>query len=726
MAAPTTEDRLRAVHDRAVERFDRAYCAQRDIRQQCAQDRRFVFVPGAQYDGDIGEQFANRARFEINKMHQAVLRTFSEYRNNRVSVDFRPADEDTSDETADFLDSLYRADEQESGGQEAYDTAFEEGVAGGMGAWRLINAYEDEEDEDDDRQRIRMVPIPDADQSVFFDADAKRYDKADAMCAWVITPLADDSYEAETGEEGGAPMERSVYTERKTSRDKGAGVASFDKVSRTGVFDWFQPDVIYVAEYYEVEMAKDTLTVFEQEASSEEVKVKRSQFADKADYDAKLKELQDQGFAVKRTKKIKTRRVHKYLIDGNRVIEDCGYIAGKHIPVVPYYAKRQIVDGIERVSGRVRLAIDAQRLYNMLASALAEIAADSPKEKPIFTPQQIAGHEEMWSRDNIDRYPYLLVNPLTDAAGQMIPTGPIAYTKPPQIPPALAGLIQLVGADLQELLGTNGDQQEVVSNISAKAVELIQNRLDMADFVFMDNLKQSMRRAGEIWLSMARDLYDEDERPMRVVKADGSDEVRKLRVPGTGKDGAAIYLNDPNAGKFKAVADVGPSFTTRRDGTVRAITGMLQFVEDLQDKAVLTGVAIQNLEGEGLQDVKDYWRRKMVAMGVTQPTEDEQAELQAAQQNQKPDPQSEFLMAEAEKSRAAAAKMLQEIETLASKAKEHEASAAEKLAKIEALDLQTIMQMVDSLTAQTQSAGQPAPVAAAPVADPAAQPEPVA
>lgn len=678
--------RLEKVHARAVEQFDRAYSPQRDIRQQCAQDRRFVFVPGAQYDGDIGEQFANRARFEINKMHQAVLRTFSEYRNNRVTVDFRPADEDTSDDTADFLDGLFRGDEQESGGQEAYDTAFEEGVAGGFGAWRLTNAYEDEEDENDDRQRIRIVPIPDADQSVFFDADAKRYDKSDAMRAWVIIGMQADSYDEEYGEEGEAELARSEWAKRKDS--KGKGVTSFDKVSRTGVFDWFSPDVIYVAEYYEVELQKDTLSVFKS-PTGEELKVKRSDFEKKEDHAAEIQRLNTMGFRLEREKKIKRRRVHKYLIDGNQVLEDCGYIAGKCIPVVPYYAKRQIVDGVERVSGRVRLAVDAQRLYNMLVSMLAEIAADSTKEKPILTPAQIAGHETMWSRDNVDRFPYLLLNETTAADGTSLPAQPLSYTKAPNIPPALAGLIQLVGMDLQELLGTNGDQQEVVSNISAKAVELIQNRLDMADFIFMDNLKQSMRRAGEIWLSMAQDVYDEDDRPMRLVKLDGTDEISKLRQPSDDK-GKTVYANDPNGGKFKVTADVGPSFTTRRDGTVRAITGMLQFVEDPQDKAVLTGVAIQNLEGEGLQDVKDYWRRKMVTMGVTKPNDEEAAEMERAKAEAKPDPQAAFLMAEAEKSLAQAQASL-------AKAKESEASAAEKLAKIEALPLEQLLALVDRL-----------------------------
>jgi hypothetical protein len=716
--AKSKEERLQEVHARALERFDRTYQAQREIRLQCAQDRRFVFVPGAQYEGEIGEQFANRAKFEINKMHQAVLRTFSEYRNNRVTVDFRPADDSTSDDTADFLDGLYRGDEQDSGGQEAYDTAFEEGVAGGIGAWRLKNEYEDEEDEDDDRQRICIVPIPDADQSVFFDADAKRYDKSDAKCAFVITGYQDDGYEGESGED--AMAAREDYTGRlKTRKD---GVVSFDKVSRTGVFDWFAPETIYVAEYYEVEQVKDTLTVYES-PTGEEVKVRGSEYEKKEDYDAKVKELQDQGFTVTRTKQIKRRRVHKYLIDGNKVLEDCGYIAGKHIPIVPYYAKRQIVDGVERVSGRVRLAIDAQRLYNMLVSMLAEIAADSNKEKPILTPQQIAGHERMWSQDNIERFPYLLINSAVGPDGTELPAQPIAYTKSPSIPPALAGLIQLVGMDLQELLGTSGDQQEVVSNISAKAVELIQNRLDMADFIFMDNLKQSMRRAGEIWLSMARELYDEDDRPMRLVNEDGSDEIKKLRQPQKQDDESIEYTNDPAAGKFKAVADVGPSFTTRRDGTVRSITGMMQYIEDPQDKAALTGVVIQNLEGEGLSDVKDYFRKKSIAMGITKPSEEEQKELDAAKQQQKPDPQAAFLMAEAEKSLALAQKAQADSVASLAKAKESEAAAAEKLAKIQSIPLEQLLRIVDMLDKPAgalptdNAGGTPAP---------AQQPQPVA
>lgn len=696
MAKPTKDERLAAVHERALERFDRCYSSQREMRLLCVQDRRFAFVQGAQYEGELADQFANRPKFEINKVHQSIIRIFSEYRNNRVSVDFRPEDEGGSDENAEFLDGLYRADEQESGAQEAYDTAFEEGVAGGMGAWRLVHKYEDEEDEDDDRRRICIEAIPDADNSVFFDIDAKRYDKKDASYCFVISGMQPSLYDDEYG--GEAAADTSEWRARRKKLDpQGKGITSFDKVERMGSYDWFAPDVVYVAEYYEVEQVNEPVHFYVQAASGEEVKLKG-----KAQIEAEGQKLLDQGFELARVKKVKTRKVHKYIIDGNRVLEDCGFIAGNVIPVVPFYAKRLFVDNVERIMGHIRLATDAQRLYNMLVSLLAEISVKSPVSKPILTPAQVLGLERYWAEDDVNRYPYAMINPVIDPDGQPMPAQPIAYTKAPEIPPALAGLIQLIGMDMQEVLGQSGEQQEVVSNISAKAVELIQNRLDMQNFIYMDNFKKSMKRCGEIWLAMARELYDEEERPMRVVNEDGTDKVEKLRIPSTGPNDEVTYTNDPAAGRFKVVADVGPSFTTRRDGTVRAITGMLQFMEDPLDKAVLTFVAVKNLEGEGFDPVKQHFRQKLLQMGLEKPTDEEKQAMDAAKANQQPDPQAEFLAASAKKA-------LADAEAALAKAKDYEASAAEKLAKIELLPLEQLLALVDRLPENNAAApGQPA------------------
>jgi hypothetical protein len=146
--------------------------------------------PGAQWEGPVGEQFENKPRFEFNKTHLAVLRVVNEYRNNRITVDFVPKDGSQADELADTCDGLFRADEQDSGAQEAYDNCFEEGTSGGMGAIRLRARYEDEDDDEDDRQRIAIEPIYEADTCVFFSLDGKRYDKADAKRCYVLTAMS--------------------------------------------------------------------------------------------------------------------------------------------------------------------------------------------------------------------------------------------------------------------------------------------------------------------------------------------------------------------------------------------------------------------------------------------------------------------------------------------------------------------------------------------------------
>ena len=101
------------------------------------------------YFSNTAEQFNNKPRFEVNKIHLSVMRIINEYRNNRIAVDFVSKDGNSNDKLADTCDMLFRADEQDSTADEAYDNAFEEAVGGGFGAFRLRTVYEDEYDEGD-------------------------------------------------------------------------------------------------------------------------------------------------------------------------------------------------------------------------------------------------------------------------------------------------------------------------------------------------------------------------------------------------------------------------------------------------------------------------------------------------------------------------------------------------------------------------------------------------
>lgn len=642
MARPSKSERLQKVYDAARAEFNRVQASAQDERRQCLEDRRFLTIPGAQWEGAVGEQFANKPRFEVNKGQLGLIRIYNEYRNNRVTVDFRPKDGTKDDPLADMCDALFRADEQDSCAEEAYDNAFEEAAAGGFGAFRLTSDYEDEYDEENERQRIRFLPVYDADTSVYFDVDAKRQDKSDATRCWVISSMSPEAFKDKWGQDP----------------------TTWPKDNTAELFDWCTPQVVYVAEYYEIERKTETHHVFVDKDSAEVVysedeledlsETGKDETEVEGSVDAGIAILAEQGTIKVREKRVKVRKVHKYLMSGAGILEDCGYIAGKNIPVIPVYGKRWFVNNVERMAGFVRYAKDPQRLKNMQLSLLAEVSALSTVEKPILLPEQVAGFEVMWQEDNLKNYPYLLINPITDAEGNPMPSGPIAYTKPPMIPQALAALLQLTEQDMAEILGNAQQADKMVSNISAQAVEMIQQRTDMQAFIYMSNFAKAMRRCGEVWLSMAQELYDEAGRKMKGLGEMGDVEQVELGKPIIEKGKLRrLDLKDAN---FDVYADVGPSFTSRRDAMNRQIAGMMQATQDPADMKVMTALMFFNMDGEGLGDVREYYRKQLVQLGVMQPSEADMEAAEAAAQNQQPDPQAELVAALAAKEGALATK----------------------------------------------------------------------
>ena len=658
MARLNKEQRFQNIHQQAMTEFDRVQSSVRDERLQCLQDRRFYSIAGAQWEGPLGDQYENKPRFEVNKIHLSVIRIINEYRNNRIAVDFVSKDGDTDEKLAETCNGLYRADERDSGAEEAYDNAFEEAVGGGIGAWRLRTAYEDDENDEDERQRIRIEPIYDADSSVFFDLDSKRQDKADAKYCFVLYSMTYDAYKAEWNDDPTTwPKEIHQYE-----------------------FDWDTPDVVFVAEYYRVEEVRETVRIF-LTIQGEEERYTQADF----DADETLEEtLAAVGTVEVRQKRTKRKRVRKYIMSGGGILDDMGYIAGKNIPIVPVYGKRWFVDNVERCMGQVRLAKDPQRLKNMQLSKLGEISALSSVEKPILLPEQVSGHQVMWAEDNLRNYPYLLVNPITGPNGETQATGPVAYTKSPQIPPAMAALLQITESDMAEILGNNQQSDKMVSNISGKAVELIQTRLDMQTFIYMSNMAKAVRRCGEIWLSMAKDIYVEEKRKMKVVgsmEEVGSIELMKPQIDE--ETGELIYENNLGDALFDVAVDVGPSFSSRRDATVRALTGMMQVTTDPTTQQVLQAMAIMNMEGEGIGDIKEYFRKQLVQLGVVKPTEEEQQQMMEAQANVQQDAQTTYLLAEAAKSQAQAIQAQANTEYTLARSEETKAKTAETISNID-------------------------------------------
>jgi hypothetical protein len=667
-----TEDKLSIIHQAARAEFDQIQGAMYQERMNCLGDRRFCSLAGAQWEGPLGDQFENKPRFEVNKIHMAVLRIINEYRNNRITVNFSSKEGEEYDKLADTCAGLYRADEQDSGAEEAYDNAFEEAVMGGFGAWRLRTEYQNEEDPEDDKQRVCIEPIFDADTSVYFDLGAKRQDKADAKRCFVLTSMTREAYKAEYDDDP----------------------ATWPKTITRSQFDWYTPSVVYVAEYYKVEEVSEQIRIYKDFNGEEESL--RPEELDKEE------EMLATGWKEVRRKKVKTRKVRKYIMSGAKILEDCGYIAGKNIPIIPVYGKRWFVDNVERCMGHVRLAKDAQRLKNMQLSKLGEISALSAMEKPILVPEQVAGHQLMWAEDNLKNYPYLLINTLTDANGSPMVAGPVAYTKPPALPPSMAALLQLTEVDMQEILGSPGQGDKMVSHLSGKTVELIQQRLDMQTFIYMSNMAKAVKRCGEVWLSIARDIFIEEGRKMKTVHESGKMEPIELLKPVVNEEGEIEYENDMSSAEYDVVVSVGPSSATKRLATVRALTDMMTMTQDPEMTQVLSAMAMLNMEGEGISDVRDYFRKKLLMMGVLKPTEAEAEEMAVAAQNAQPDPQAQYLQAASEEAIARASKAQADSILAVAKAEEARAKTTETLSKVSTTDQDRIFALADRLTQPAQ------------------------
>jgi hypothetical protein len=223
---------------------------------------------------------------------------------------------------------------------------------------------------------------------------------------------------------------------------------------------------------------------------------------------------------------------------------------------------------------------------------------------------------------------------------------------------------------MQDVLGNQQAGEQLQANLSGKAVELVQNRLDMQTFIYMSNMAKAVKRCGEIWLSIAKEIYIEEGRKLKGVGNQGETRQLELLRPTMSKDGEVEYENDFSKAEFDVAVDVGPSSSSKRQTTVKSLMGMMQLAQDPETLQVLSAMCMMNMEGEGIEDVRDYYRKKLLRLGAVKPTETEAQEMAQEAQNQPPDPQTEYVKALALESEAKAQKAIADTQLTMAKAEQ--------------------------------------------------------
>jgi hypothetical protein len=546
-----------------------------------------------------GQTINARPCLTINKLPQHVKQVTNDQRQNRPSGKVIPANDDADVEVAAIYDGIVRHIEYMSDADVAYDTACENQVTYGEGYIRVLTEYCDEDSFDQDLKigRIRNS------FSVYMDPMIQDPCGSDAQWCFITEDITKEEYE------------RTYPDAMPCTSIQQQGVGD------QAISQWLAEDTIRIAEYFYVEYEKDELLQFPGEVTA---------FKDSME----AKQMQAMGFDPVRKRKVDRRKVMWIKTNGYEVLQESEW-AGKYIPVVRVIGNEFEVDGEIHISGIVRNAKDAQRMYNYWVSQEAEMLALAPKAPFIGYGGQFEGYEHQWKTANTTNWPYLEVNPdVTDGAGSVLP---LPQRAPPPLPQT--GLIQAKLGASDDIKSTTGQYDSALGQTSnersGRAILARERQADTGTYHYVDNLARAVRYVTRQLVDMIPKIYD-TRRVARIIGVDGETDmaridpmqpepVRKIED----ENGVVIdKIYNPSVGKYDVVVTTGPSYMTKRQEAMDAMSQILQGNPNLW--AVAGDLFVKNMDWPGADEMAERLRKTIDPAVLAD--QDEDPALQAAQQ----------------------------------------------------------------------------------------------
>ncbi|HEN3465051.1 TPA: portal protein [Yersinia enterocolitica] len=607
------DDKLQAI----LTLFDRDWMSSDEARTEATNDLFFSRI--SQWDDWLNQYTTLQYRGQFDVVRPVVRKLVAEMRQNPIDVLYRPKDGAPPD-SADTLMGMYRTDMRHNSAKIAVNIAVREQIEAGYGAWRIVTEHEDQ-DPTSNNQVIRRIPIHEASSHVIWDSNSKLMDKSDAKHVTVIQPLSIAGWESFAADYG----------------FDADNLPDFQSPDSNWLFPWLNKDVVYVGEFYEVEEKKETVFIYQDPFGGEPV----SYF--KRDINDVIDELAESGMVKVGERKVKRCRVYKTILTSSTILKSRELIAGEHLPIVPVYGEWGFAGDKEVFEGVVRLTKDGQRLRNMIMSFNADTVARTPKKKPFFWPEQIAGYEHMYS--GTDDYPYYLVN-RTDENNGDLPAQPIAYMENPEVSQTSAYMLEAATNAVKEVSQLGVDSDAANGQVAFDTVNQLNMRADLSTYVFQDNLATAMRRDGQIYASMVNDIYDVPRTVMTTLPDGSEKDVQLMSEVIDYQTGQSVVLNDVR-GRYETYTDVGPSFQSMKSQNRAEILELLAKIpQGTPEFQMLMLQYFTLLDGKGVEIMREYANKQLVTMGLKKPETPEEIEMVQQAQQQPQEPSAEMVQAQ--------------------------------------------------------------------------------
>lgn len=508
-----------------------------------------------------------------NKCKPAVDQIEGDIRLNPPGPQVHPVGGGSDGDTADIMEGLIREVEYRCDAKTAYSTAGKYSAASGYAVLELGTEYEGDRSF---AQRMTISSVEDP-AAVFFDPTARMANRQDAMWAGKLRMYSKEDYVAMFGKSRKVLEPAGVQNAMGWIMDAlgvSGSMAELNEWTGAGQGPFF------VCEWYQVEMKPTKLRLF-------------SDHIARFDDEAVPKGVRQMD-GEENVRSVGRRTIKKFVVDAMEVLDETDWL-GSLIPLIPVLGPEVYIEGKLHRLSLIAPAIDSQRALNYVATTMTELAGMMPKSPWIGWKGQF--DDPRWQTANSEMWAYLEIEPVfaTNEVGQqtVLPAPQRnLWEAPIQWLLALAmhfsDAIKATTAIYDPSLGAQKGQQ------SGKAIEQLRSESNVGNFSYADNLHRAIGVMYKQMVEIFPQIYD-GPRVVAIVKPDSQHEMVTINADFT-SDGPKP--KDITNGQFSARVTAGPSFQTRQEEAIAALT---EFFKAAPQTLAIPGVAAKYLRmiGEG-------------------------------------------------------------------------------------------------------------------------------
>lgn len=471
-------------------------------------------------------------------------------KQNRPGPDVSPSGEGTDKMDAENMAGIMRRVDYENRSWIAFSTAMEYATGGNFGCWEMDVAYADDRSW---QRKIIVKPIPNANETVFFDPCAMLKDRSDAEWAAQLTVMNLEKYNAK-------------YPNSKASK-QGAlknvmdWFATFRDESLGG---WIVEGGVQLCKYWKVISDYETLRLYSNGVAyydSETI----------PPFDAQNNPvIVDESQPARR---VDSRKIKWHLCNGVEILER-GDWEGYWIPLFPVYGRERWVENKRWIFSMIQLAKQAQQAFNFSFTSACETLSTVAKAPFIGLLGQFKSKMAQWVKANREMQAYLEYDEVILSNGTPHVVPPQRNVNEPPIQAFLAfcqlaiNVIQRCTSVFDPSLGRQKSDQ------SGKAVQLLDEQSMEGNYHWSDNLNIALTHYYRALGDLIQKEYDAPQ-VIQIMRANNTPDAVRINQVFTGPDGKDRH-NKIASGKFAYTISTGPSYDSQRKADTAKVDALVK------------------------------------------------------------------------------------------------------------------------------------------------------